>query len=76
MLTWPPTYFGIDLVCTVHDADGTLIDTKRVVGKGNAEFSEFKSDFGLTGKRAMEDALLQMQKLLLDLPAPNATARK
>lgn len=70
MLTWPPTYFSIDLVCEVSDANGKLIDTKRVVGKGNAEFDEFKNDFGLTGKRAMEDALLQMQTLLLDLPAP------
>ncbi len=70
MLTWPPTYFSIDLVCEVSDANGKLIDTKRVVGKGNAEFDDFKKDFSLAGKLAMQDALLQMQKQLLDLPTP------
>jgi hypothetical protein len=74
MLTWPPTFFSIDLTCEILDADGKLIDTKRVVGKGQAEFSEFKNDFALAGRLAMEDALLQMQRLLLDLsPAGNTS---
>ncbi len=77
VLTWPPTDFSVDLTCDISDANGKLIDTKRVVGKGHAEFSEFKSDFGMSGKRAMEDALLQMQKVLLDMPqtGPVVTAK-
>jgi hypothetical protein len=37
-----------------------------VSGEGSAEFSEFKSDFSLSGKRATADALLKMQRVLLD----------
>ncbi|UGQ46388.1 hypothetical protein [Massilia endophytica] len=78
MMTWPPTYFTVDLVCEISDTSGRTIDTKRVVGKGNAEFSEFKNDFGLSGKLAMQDALLQMQKLLLEQApaAPVPTAQR
>jgi hypothetical protein len=44
------------------------LDTKRVVNKGQSEFSDFKQDFGMSGKLAIEDALIQMQRPLLDLP--------
>jgi len=72
VVTWPPTSFTIDLVCAVSDVNGKAIASPRVVGTGNAEFSEFKSDFAIAGKRAMEDALLRMQQLLLDAPIPAA----
>lgn len=52
---------------TVKDPEGKLIDTKKVIGEGHAEFDEFKSDHGLAGKRASEDALLKMQARLLEL---------
>jgi hypothetical protein len=68
MLTWPPTDFNIDLSCTITDLDGKVIDSPKVVGHGKAEFAEFKADFALAGKRAAEDALLQMQRKLLALP--------
>ena len=72
VVTWPPTSFTIDLVCAVSDVNGKAIASPRVVGTGNAEFSEFKSDFAIAGKRAMEDALLRMQQLLLETPIPAA----
>jgi hypothetical protein len=64
--TWPPTKFSMDLTCSVADAQGNVIITKKVSGEGKAEFSEFKSDFSLSGKRASEDALLKMQRALLE----------
>lgn len=76
MLTWPPTDFTVDLTCEVRDQNGKLVDTKRVVGKGKAEFAQFKTDYGLSGKLAMEDALLQLQRLLLDMPQPGAVAER
>ena len=68
--TWPPTHFSVDMTCTIKDPEGKLIDTKKVIGEGHAEFDEFKSDHGLAGKRASEDALLKMQARLLELGQP------
>jgi hypothetical protein len=70
VVTWPPTSFTIDLVCDISDTNGKTIANPRVVGTGNAEFDEFKSDFALAGRRAMEDALVRMQRQLLDTPLP------
>jgi hypothetical protein len=70
--TWPPTNFTVDLTSKVREASGKMIASPRVVGHGQAEFSEFKSDFGLAGKRAMEDALLKMQKALLEIKFENS----
>jgi hypothetical protein len=55
------------------DKDGKLVESKTVSGSGKATFDEFKSDVGLSGKRAAEAAVLKMQKELLDaqLPALN-----
>ncbi|WP_199724850.1 hypothetical protein [Noviherbaspirillum saxi] len=64
--TWPPTKFNVDLTCQITDALGNPVLTKSVSGEGNAEFSEFKSDFSLSGKRASQDALLKMQRVLLE----------
>ena len=60
--TWPPTDFTVDLTSTVKDGLGKDIVTKRVIGHGQAEWSEFtKQGFGLAGSRAMEDAVKKMQ---------------
>ncbi|NRR31317.1 hypothetical protein HSX11_14115 [Oxalobacteraceae bacterium] len=64
--TWPPTDFSVDLSCAITDPAGQLLDTLKVTGTGKAEFSEFKTDHGLSGKRAMNDALLQLQQKLSD----------
>ncbi len=53
-LTWPPTSFSIEMACNVTDASGNIITRLRVIGTGNAEFSEFKNDFGLAGRRAAD----------------------
>jgi hypothetical protein len=66
--TWPPTKFNVELTCAVTDAAGNPVTTQKVSGEGNAEFSEFKSDFSLSGKRAAQDALLKMQRALLETP--------
>ncbi len=52
LLTWPPTRFGIDLTCEVSDPEGKAVTTVKAQSNGTAEFSEFKSDFGLAGRRA------------------------
>ncbi|MGE5467812.1 MAG: hypothetical protein ACM3Y9_10350 [Ignavibacteria bacterium] len=64
--TWPPTYFRMELSCSVADTSGKPIATKAVIGEGRAEFNEFKSDFALSAKRAVEDALKKLQAILLD----------
>jgi hypothetical protein len=63
--TWPPTYFKMDINCVITDGAGKTVATKAVTGEGRAEFSEFKSDFALAAKRAVEDALKKLQTLLL-----------
>ena len=55
IITWPPTQFTIDLSCNVTDGVGNMISRIRVVGNGTAEFSEFKGDFGLAGRRAASE---------------------
>lgn len=67
-LTWPPTQFTVDMTCSVSDATGKLVADKKVVGQGRAEFDEFRHDFALSGKRATQDALIKMQRALLDAP--------
>lgn len=64
--TWPPTQFTFDLSASITDTAGKPIVTKAVQGIGHAEFDEFKSNFGLSGKRALQDALQKLQQLLLD----------
>lgn len=66
--TWPPTKFSAELSCNITDAAGNPILVAKVSGQGAAEFSEFKTDFSMSGKRATEDALLKMQRALLDAP--------
>jgi hypothetical protein len=53
-LTWPPTKFSITIVVDVVNAQGVAMARLTVNGNGAAEFDEFKTDFGLSGRRAME----------------------
>jgi len=55
--TWPPTDFTVDVVCKVTDATGKAVTEIAVSGSGKAEFSEFKSDYALSSRRASEDAM-------------------
>jgi hypothetical protein len=66
--TWPPTTFTFNLTCNITDSAGNPVGKPSVTGAGQAEFSEFKSDVSLSGKRATQDALLKMQDLMLQLP--------
>lgn len=68
MLTWPPTMFGVNLSCNIKDETGKNITSLLAVGEGHAEYDEFKSDFSLAGKRASQDALIKMQRSLLNAP--------
>lgn len=66
--TWPPTQFSVELTCDISDPAGKTVLSKKVLGEGRAEFDEFKSDFSLSGKRGAQDALLKMQRALLEAP--------
>jgi hypothetical protein len=66
--TWPPTKFSVNLTCNISNVGGKVIGKPAVTGEGNAEFSEFKRDFSLSGKRATLDSLLKMQDTLLKMP--------
>lgn len=57
ILTWPPTSFFITLAYEVKDPAGKSVYASQVLGRGAAEFEEFKADFGLAGKRAAKDVL-------------------
>lgn len=65
-LTWPPTKFKVELSAGITDSGGKLVATKTVEGTGQAEFDEFKMDYALSGKRALQDALQKLQQLLVD----------
>jgi len=54
LFTWPPTEFTINLTCKALNTKGQTIWEKTLQSKGNAEFSEFKSDFSLAARRASE----------------------
>ena len=56
LLTWPPTQFSLTVSLDVLDPTGTSLTRVRATGNGAAEFSEFRGDFGLAGKRATEKA--------------------
>jgi len=60
LVTWPPTNFTVELMCKAVDLNGQEIWSKTVQSEGKATFSEFKSDFGLAGRRAMEKAFSKM----------------
>lgn len=64
LVTWPPTLFTLNLTNNFSDNKGNNLGSLRTSGEGRAEFSEFKSDFGLSGKRAAQEALIKMSELL------------
>ena len=64
IVTWPPTIFTVELVCKVSDAEGRPVTEVRAMGEGRAEFDEFKSDFSLAAKRASDDALAKLIRVL------------
>jgi hypothetical protein len=68
MFTWPPTYFSIMLDYTLLDAAGVQVTSGRVMAEGRAEFSEFKSDFALSAKRAGSDLFNKLKSKLLTTP--------
>lgn len=68
MMTWPPTNFTVTLDCKATGADGASVWAGKVTGSGDAEFSEFKHDFGLAAKRAAKDAVNQLQKAIVAAP--------
>lgn len=61
ILTWPPTAFFITINYDVKDAVGKQVYANQVLGRGAAEFEEFKSDFGLAGKRAAKEVLVNFK---------------
>ena len=63
--TWPPTQFAIDLTCEVSDTEGKPVTSVKAQGKGTAEFAEFKSDFGLSGRRAAAQLSEQLKQQVL-----------
>jgi hypothetical protein len=65
--TWPPTNFTVDLTSTIKNTVGEIIAEPRVIGTGVADTSERLSEHGIAGKRAMEDALVKMQKVLTEI---------
>lgn len=72
IVTWPPTQFGIDIVCTITDPAGKELVRTHSTGQGAATFSEFTSDFSLSAKRASQDAL---NKVVKDLSTAEALRR-
>lgn len=56
LLTWPPTKFSISVTVNVIDSQGKPVARLMVTGNGAAEWDDFKGDFGLAGRRAVEDA--------------------
>ncbi|HUL41101.1 MAG TPA: hypothetical protein VLV32_04240 [Burkholderiales bacterium] len=68
ILTWPPTRFTVTLTCNIADSHGKPVTIISVTGEGQAEFDEFKHNFSLSGERAAQDALLKMQRALLNAP--------
>lgn len=68
--TWPPTYFTTEVSCVVTDPAGIEVTRVKASGRGDAEFSEFKGEFGLSAKRAatamsahMSSEILKNEKL-------------
>lgn len=65
--TWPPTNFTVDLTSIIRDTSGKTKGNPRVVGNGQVDFIlDMDGDYGLAGRLAMEDALLKMQRALLE----------
>ncbi len=66
--TWPPTEFTVALECRALSPSGSVLWQTTVKGEGKATFSEFVKDFGLAGRRASEQAVLQLERQLRASP--------
>jgi len=55
-LTWPPTKFSVTVSVDVLDPQAVRLARLSVTGNGAAEWEEFKGEFGLAGRRAVENA--------------------
>jgi hypothetical protein len=64
LFTWPPTNFTVEMTVKAIDDSGEIVWSDSVRTNGVAEFSEFKSDYGLAAKRATEAAILQLAEKL------------
>lgn len=66
-LTWPPTFFHTEISCNVTDPSGIEITRVQAIGQGTAQFSEFKSNFGLSANRAATDVTAKLvEEIRLD----------
>lgn len=59
--TWPPTKFSIEAILNVTDGNGNLLARSKAIGSGQAEYDEFKSNFGLAGQRAATDLAKKLE---------------
>ena len=55
--TWPPTQFTVNVICTVTDPQGAVLAKVTATGTGAAEFTELKTDFSLSARRAVAEAV-------------------
>jgi hypothetical protein len=62
LFTWPPTKFSIEITLNVTDPRGNFISRIRVIGSGEAEFEEFKTDLALAGRRAATELSQKLKK--------------
>lgn len=67
-LTWPPTYFTVDLNVKAINNKGDIVWQDSAFASGQAEFSEFQEDFGLAAKRATEEAFIMLSRKLAKAP--------
>ena len=67
--TWPPTDFSITLDVITLDMSGKQVWKGSVVGKGHAEFEEFKNDFQLAARRASKEAFINLQDEIIKTKA-------
>ena len=65
--TWPPTLFGVNINAEFSNLQSGLKEKISVSGEGRAEFSEFKSNFNLSAKRASEDVLSKLSAALSNM---------
>jgi len=66
IFTWFATDFTFELTCTAVDAMGNDVWETSVTGTGHADTSEMMKDFGLSGRRATEDAYSRLLQELIN----------
>lgn len=66
--TWPPTSFKVHMHCKAVDTKGKTVWERNLKGEGNAEFSEFRSNYSLSAQRASEQLLHVLRRALDESP--------